>query len=77
MKRRREAEQGSEIRHVIEELSVALKAKKPERKEVDDEACKDSAQVKLDAVQIPTKAFLSVCKLVIQILGKHCFHPSF
>ncbi|CAM8998701.1 unnamed protein product [Rhodiola kirilowii] len=69
MKRRRETERGSEIRPAIEELLIALKVKQPEGKE-EGEASHDSAQLKLDAVHIPTKAFISVCKFVLQVLDK-------
>ncbi|KAA8546533.1 hypothetical protein F0562_002728 [Nyssa sinensis] len=57
MKRRREMEKGSEIRSAIEELSMAVIQVKPGG---DDH----------DAAHIPTKPFLFVCNLVLQVLDK-------
>lgn len=55
MKRRREMEKGSEIRSAIEELTLMVKVIKPGDNH--------------DASHIPTKPFLYVCNLVIQVLG--------
>jgi hypothetical protein len=54
MKRKRELEKVSEISSVIEELSMMAKLKPGDNH---------------DATHIPTKTFLHVCNLVIQILG--------
>ncbi|XP_040995905.1 glycolipid transfer protein 3-like isoform X1 [Juglans microcarpa x Juglans regia] len=56
MKRKREMEKGSEISSAIEELTLMVKVLKPG----DDH----------DAAHIPTKPFLYVCNLVIQVLDK-------
>ncbi|KAG6674015.1 hypothetical protein I3843_15G019600 [Carya illinoinensis] len=56
MKRRREMEKGSEIRSAIEELTLMVKVIKPGDNH--------------DASHIPTKPFLYVCNLVIQVLDK-------
>ncbi|XP_059630545.1 glycolipid transfer protein 3 [Cornus florida] len=58
MKRRREMEKGSEIRSAIEELSMVLVKVQPAGVDVDD------------ATYIPTKPFLFVCNLVLQVLDK-------
>ncbi|XP_044475912.1 glycolipid transfer protein 2-like isoform X2 [Mangifera indica] len=56
MKRRREMEKGSEIRSAIEELSMVIKLKP-----------KDNP----DATSyVPTKPFLHICSLVLQVLDK-------
>ncbi|XP_059454271.1 glycolipid transfer protein 3-like isoform X2 [Corylus avellana] len=55
MKRKRELEKVSEIRSAIEELSMMVKLKPGDNH---------------DAAHIPTKPFLHVCNLVIQILDK-------
>ena len=55
MKRRREMEKGSEIRSAIEELSMMVKLKPGDNHDA--------------AGHIPTKPFLYVCNLVIQVLG--------
>ncbi|XP_057490903.1 glycolipid transfer protein 3-like [Actinidia eriantha] len=61
MKRRREMENGSEIRSAIEELSVAMVVKvKPGIVGDHDD----------DDAHIPTKPFLFVCNLVLQVLDK-------
>ncbi|KAJ4700911.1 Glycolipid transfer protein [Melia azedarach] len=57
MKRRREMEKGSEIRSAIEEISMLIKIKP---KDSNPEA----------AAHIPTKPFLHVCNLVLQVLDK-------
>uniref|UniRef100_A0A2N9E869 Glycolipid transfer protein domain-containing protein n=1 Tax=Fagus sylvatica TaxID=28930 RepID=A0A2N9E869_FAGSY len=56
MKRRREMEKGSEIRSAIEELSMMVKLKPGDNHDA--------------AGHIPTKPFLYVCNLVIQVLDK-------
>ncbi|KAJ9146162.1 hypothetical protein P3X46_028466 [Hevea brasiliensis] len=55
MKRRREMEKGSEIQSAIEELSLLIKLKTSDNH---------------DAALIPTRPFLYVCNLVIQVLDK-------
>ncbi|KAG2663189.1 hypothetical protein I3760_16G016200 [Carya illinoinensis] len=57
MKRRREMEKGTEMRYAIEELSLIVKLKPG-----DNHAA--------SAPHIPTKPFLYVCNLVIQVLDK-------
>ncbi|KAI9201530.1 hypothetical protein LWI28_024908 [Acer negundo] len=59
MKRRREMEKGSEIRCAIEELSMLIKLIKPK-----DNLDHDSA------AYVPTKPFLHVCNLLLQVLDK-------
>ncbi|XP_057468894.1 glycolipid transfer protein 3-like [Actinidia eriantha] len=61
MKRRREMEKGSEIRSAIEELSMVTVVK------VKPGVGGDHHD---DDVHIPTKPFLSVCNLVLQVLDK-------
>ncbi|XP_022883774.1 glycolipid transfer protein 3-like [Olea europaea var. sylvestris] len=63
MQRRREAEMSSEIRSAIQELSAAKERSgfKPSK-----ERCADDLRTTL---QIPIKPFLSICKLLIQVLG--------
>lgn len=59
MKRKREMEGKSEIRSAIEELSMLAKS--------------ESATVgdtNLDAAPIPTKHFLHLCTLILQVLGQ-------
>ncbi|KAK9270613.1 hypothetical protein L1049_026195 [Liquidambar formosana] len=70
MKRRREAEKASEIRSAIEELSVVVKIKPADGHDAAHIHHDDAAQIHHDAAQIPTKTFLSVCNLVVQILDK-------
>ncbi|KAI5654338.1 hypothetical protein M9H77_31525 [Catharanthus roseus] len=55
MKRKREAEMGSEIRSAIDELSLMILKVKP---------------TSGGAVEIPTKPFLSLCNLTLQVLDK-------
>ncbi|KAF2296579.1 hypothetical protein GH714_000332 [Hevea brasiliensis] len=55
MKRRRETEKGSEIKYAIEELSLLIQLKTSDNH---------------DAAYIPTRPFLYVCNLVIQVLDK-------
>ncbi|KAL5776712.1 hypothetical protein ACOSP7_009638 [Xanthoceras sorbifolium] len=56
MKRRREVEKGSEIRSAIEELSMAIKLKPKDKLD--------------DSAYVPTKPFIHVCNLVLQVLDK-------
>uniref|UniRef100_A0A6N2MZD7 Glycolipid transfer protein domain-containing protein n=1 Tax=Salix viminalis TaxID=40686 RepID=A0A6N2MZD7_SALVM len=58
MKRAREIEKGSEIKSAIEELSVLIKLKP-----ADDNHDRTT-------VHIPTRPFIYVCNLVIQVLDK-------
>ncbi|KAG6776162.1 glycolipid transfer protein 3-like isoform X1 [Populus alba x Populus x berolinensis] len=59
MKRTREMEKGSEIKSAIEELSMLIELK-PTGDNLDRTA----------TVHIPTRPFLNVCNLVIQVLDK-------
>ncbi|KAL7245981.1 hypothetical protein ACSBR2_001169 [Camellia fascicularis] len=59
MKRRREMEKGSELRSAIEELSMVVVKVKPGGDDHNDAVA-----------HIPTKPFLFVCNLVIQVLDK-------
>lgn len=56
MKRRREMEKGSEIKSAIEELSMMVKLKPSDNQDA--------------AAHIPTKPFLYVCNLFVQVLGR-------
>ncbi|KAK7838587.1 glycolipid transfer protein 3 isoform X1 [Quercus suber] len=56
MKRRREMEKGSEIKSAIEELSMMAKLKPSDNHDA--------------AAHIPTKPFLYVCNLFVQVLDK-------
>ena len=56
MKRRREMEKGSEIKSAIEELSMMVKLKPGDNHDA--------------AAHIPTKPFLYVCNLFVQVLGR-------
>ncbi|XP_031259670.1 glycolipid transfer protein 3-like [Pistacia vera] len=56
MKRRREMEKGSEIRSAIEELSMTIKLKPNDNPDASS--------------HVPTKPFLHVCNLVLQVLDK-------
>ncbi|KAG4147764.1 hypothetical protein ERO13_D05G243300v2 [Gossypium hirsutum] len=59
MKRKREMEGKSEIRSAIEELSMLVKAQPA-----------IVGDINLDAAPIPTKPFLHVCTLILQVLDK-------
>ncbi|XP_027093151.1 glycolipid transfer protein 3 isoform X2 [Coffea arabica] len=59
MKRRRELEMGSEIRSAIDELSMVVLKVKPAGGPEQHSTC----------AYIPTKPFLSVCNLLLQVLG--------
>ncbi|XP_027093152.1 glycolipid transfer protein 3 isoform X3 [Coffea arabica] len=60
MKRRRELEMGSEIRSAIDELSMVVLKVKPAGGPEQHSTC----------AYIPTKPFLSVCNLLLQVLDK-------
>ncbi|XP_027149590.1 glycolipid transfer protein 3-like isoform X1 [Coffea eugenioides] len=60
MKRRRELEMGSEIRSAIDELSMVVLKVKPAGGPEQHNTC----------AYIPTKPFLSVCNLLLQVLDK-------
>ncbi|XP_038724918.1 glycolipid transfer protein 3-like isoform X2 [Tripterygium wilfordii] len=57
MKRTREVERRSEIKCAIEELSMFVKLKPPDGDNY-------------DSAQIPTKSFLCICNLILQVLDK-------
>lgn len=59
MKRKREMEGKSEIRSAIEELSMLVKAQPA-----------IVGDINLDAAPIPTKPFLHVCTMILQVLDK-------
>ncbi|KAG4200882.1 hypothetical protein ERO13_A05G242000v2 [Gossypium hirsutum] len=59
MKRKREMEGKSEIRSAIEELSMLVKAQPA-----------TAGDINLDAAPIPTKPFLHVCTMILQVLDK-------
>ena len=62
-------ENGSEIRSVIEELSMVVKVK------TGDDDHDAAVQVHQDSAHIPTRPFLSVCNSILQVLGLFAFFP--
>lgn len=70
MQRRREGEMGSEIRSAIAELSTVVhKVKPPAGATAADAVAEQHKTDSIAAAYIPVKPFLSVCSLVLQVLG--------
>ncbi|CAI9115668.1 OLC1v1016639C1 [Oldenlandia corymbosa var. corymbosa] len=67
MKRRREIENGSEIRSAIDELSMVVHKVKPA--DHSSGAANENHQ-NVSMAYIPTKPFLSICSLLLQVLDK-------
>lgn len=73
IKRRRKMEGGSEIKSAIEELSLMFKLKPVVTRARNGE---EKDEPRDEAFHVPTRAFLSLCNLVLEVLGKWNFSFS-
>lgn len=73
IKRRRKMERGSEIKSAIEELSLMVKLKPVATRARNGD---EKDQLHDDAFHVPTSPFLSLCSLILEVLGKSNFSFS-